>query len=202
MCEVSELRTKHVKHFLPMGYKYKIHDQSKAYYLTFTVVQWVDVFSRKTYTDIVIDSLRYCQKNKGLVIYAYVIMSNHLHLLASSENENLSQTIADFKKFTSKVIIKEIQESNESRKDWMLNLFSFETKKHNRNKYFQFWKHESHPIQIYSNKFIKQKVEYIHDNPVKAGIVEKPEDYMYSSARNYADMEGVLDVVRLSLNVL
>jgi len=74
-----------------MGYKYQIHDQSKAYYLTFTVVQLVDVFSRRTYKDIVIDSLKYCQKNKGLVIYAYVIMTNHLHLLVSADHENLSQ---------------------------------------------------------------------------------------------------------------
>lgn len=182
-----------------MGYKYQIHDQSKAYFLTFTVVQWVDVFSRKAYKDIVIDSLKYCQKNKGLVIYAYVIMTNHLHLLVSSNNENLSQTIADFKKFTSKAIIKVVREGNESRKDWMLNLFSSEAKKNSRNKYFQFWKQKSHPVQIYSNPFIKQKVKYIHNNPVKAGIVKKPEDYIYSSARNYADQEGILDVVLLSL---
>jgi len=84
----------------------------------------------------------------------------------------------------------------------MLNLFSFEAKKHSRNKYFQFWKQESHPVEIYSNTFIKQKVEYIHNNPVKAGIVEKPEEYLYSSARNYADKVGILDVVRLSLYVL
>ncbi|MFH0865814.1 MAG: transposase [Bacteroidota bacterium] len=90
-----------------MGFKYKIYDQSKAYYVTLTVVQWIDIFSRKSYRDIIIDSLKYCQKNKGLVIYAYVIMSNHVHMLISAEKENLSDVIRDFKKFTCKKNIKE-----------------------------------------------------------------------------------------------
>lgn len=182
-----------------MGFKYKIYDQSKAYFLTMTVVEWVDIFSRKSYRDIIIDSLKYCQKNKGLVIFAYVIMSNHIHLLINAEKENLSDIIRDFKKFTSKKIIKVIQTEPESRRKWMLNLFSFEASKHSRNENFQFWIQENHPVEIFSQKFIVEKVNYIHNNPVKAGIVEKPEDYLYSSARNYADMKGLLDVVVLTL---
>jgi putative transposase len=182
-----------------MGFKYKIYDQAKAYYLTFTVVGWIDVFSRKIYKDIIIESLIYCQKNKGLDIFAYVIMTNHIHLLIGSSNENLSQVICDFKKHTSKKIIQTIEEENESRKDWMLNLFSFESIKHTRNKNYQFWTHGNHPIEIYSNKFIRQKVKYIHDNPVRAGIVENPQDYLYSSARNYAEMDCLLEVIKVDL---
>ncbi len=182
-----------------MGFKYKIYDQSQAYYLTFTVVKWVDVFSRKIYKDIVIESLKHCQKNKGLNIFAYVIMTNHMHLLVYSEKGDLSHIVCDFKKFTSKRIIKTIQTEPESRKDWMLNLFSFEATKNSRNKDYQFWIQDNHPVEIFSNKFIKQKVEYIHNNPVRAGIVENPWDYLYSSARNYADMESLLDVIKVNL---
>lgn len=128
-------------------------------------------------------------------------MTNHMHLLVSSDNENLSQIVCDFKKYTSKKIIETIQTERESRREWMLNLFSFEATKHTRNKNYQFWIQESYPIEIFSNKFIKQKVNYIHKNPVKAGIVEYPEQYLYSSARNYADMENVLDVVKVCLYV-
>ncbi|MCK9613528.1 MAG: transposase [Bacteroidales bacterium] len=185
-----------------MGFKYKIYDQCQAYYLTFTVVKWIDIFSRKIYKDIIIESLKHCQKNKGLNIFAYVIMTNHMHLLVNSEMNDLSQTVCDFKKFSSKKIIKTIQTTTESRKDWMLNLFSYEGTRNSRNKNYQFWIQDNHPIEIFSNKFIKQKVEYIHNNPVRAGIVVNPWDYLYSSARNYADMESFLDVIKVDLNVL
>lgn len=88
-----------------MGFKYQIYDQSKAYYLTLTVVRWIDIFTRQTYKDIMIDSLKYCQKNKGLIVYAYVIMSNHMHMAVSAENNNLSDVIRNFKQFTSKHIL-------------------------------------------------------------------------------------------------
>lgn len=182
-----------------MGFKYKIYDETKAYFLTFTVVKWVDVFSRKIYKDILIDALKYCQKSKGLNIFAYVIMTNHVHLLVNCEGEKLSSFVRDFKKYTSKKILETIQTENESRRDWMLNLFSFEALKNPRNKYYQFWIQDNHPVEIYSNRFIKQKVDYIHNNPVKAGIVENPEDYLYSSARNYAELECPIEIIKVGL---
>ena len=176
---------------------YQITDQSALYYLTIQVVDWVDIFTRPVYRDIVIDSLKYCQSQKGLQIFAYVIMSNHLHLIANHPNEKLSDIIRDFKKFTSRSIIKAIQEQNESRKEWMLDRFLFRGMQNSRNKEYQFWTHENHAMLLYSNSFIWQKVEYIHNNPVRAGIVEHPEDYLYSSARNYAGLSGFLDVTLL-----
>ena len=183
-----------------MGFKYQIYDQSKAYYLTLTVVRWIDIFTRQKYRDIIIESLKFCQQNKGLNIYSYVIMSNHMHLLVSANNDDLSNLTGDFKRWTSKQIHQVLNNDNEeSRKEWMLNLFAFEARKHTRNEDFQFWTHDNHPEEIYSNKFILQKVIYIHNNPVRAGIVDKQEDYKYSSARNYADMEGLIDVIRVNL---
>ncbi|MFW6222047.1 MAG: REP-associated tyrosine transposase [Bacteroidota bacterium] len=177
-----------------MSTGYKIADQQGAYFLTLSVVYWVDVFTRQTYRDIIIENLRYCQKNKGLVIYAYVIMSNHIHLLVQSLEENLSGTIRDFKSYTSKTILENINNVSESRKEWLLKHFEIAAKKHKRNSNYQFWTHNNHPEIIYSDKFVKQKLEYIHNNPVKAGIVRNPEDYIYSSASNYAGLEYILEV--------
>jgi REP element-mobilizing transposase RayT len=130
-----------------MSTGYKINDQEGAYYLTLQVVGWIDVFTRQEYKDIIIESLRFCQKNKGLTIFAYVIMSNHVHLLVQSVNANLSNTIRDFKSFNSKVIIDKIESSNESRKEWMLEYFKDAAQKHERNSQYQFWTHEPRRAQ-------------------------------------------------------
>jgi REP element-mobilizing transposase RayT len=103
-----------------MSTGYQIYNQSGSYFLTLQVVDWIDIFSRKVYRDIILDSLDYCRKNKGLQIWAYVIMTNHIHCILSAENGNLSDIIRDFKRHTASNIIAEIQESTESRKDWML----------------------------------------------------------------------------------
>ena len=102
---------------------YKIRNQEAIHYVTFTIVYWIDVFTRPNYRDIIIESLKYCQKEKDLVIYAYVIMSNHVHLIVRSETGKLSGTIRDFKSFTSKEIIETIKEYPESRREWMLWMF-------------------------------------------------------------------------------
>jgi REP element-mobilizing transposase RayT len=100
-----------------MSHGCQIRDQLALHYLTIQVVQWVDVFTRQIYRDIVIESFKYCQQNKGLEIYAYVIMSNHIHLLGRSKNGNLSHVIRDFKRHTSKKIIEAIEQGSESRRD-------------------------------------------------------------------------------------
>ena len=182
---------------MPTGYQIKEQDQ--LYFLTFQIVEWVDVFTRKEYRDLVIENLRYCQKNKGLEIYGYVIMSNHIHLLLKSSTNELSQTIRDFKSYTAKQILEAIKIGTESRRDWMLNVFKNAAFKHKRNSRYQLWTHENHAVHVYSNKFIEQKLNYIHQNPVRAGIVLNEKDYVYSSAINYFGDVGLLDVELLTL---
>jgi REP element-mobilizing transposase RayT len=121
-------------------------------------------------------------------------MSNHLHLIVRSKNENLSETIRDFKRHTSKRIIESISEQTESRRKWLLMIFGYSAKKHKRNNKYQFWTHENHAIELTTNEMIEQRLDYIHMNPVKAGIVHSPEDYLYSSARNYAEMDSVFEI--------
>lgn len=165
---------------------YKIRDQQAIHFITFAVVEWVDVFTRKAYRDIVVDSLRHCQEQKGLLLNGWVIMSNHVHLLASAKENNLSDILRDFKKFTSKQIIAAIQlNETESRKGWMLSIFQQRGEANSRNSAYQFWQQDNHPKECYSPAFTLQKLAYIHKNPVEAGLVENPEDYLYSSARAY-----------------
>ena len=178
---------------------YQIKEQDKLHFITLQVVDWVDVFSRESYRKIIIDNLAYCQQHKGLEIYGWVIMSNHLHLLARSNLGELSNTLRDFKSYTSKKILETIETGTESRREWMLNLFKQAAFKHKRNSDFQFWTHENHAEHIFSNKFMEQKLDYIHNNPVRAGIVTKPEEYKYSSASDYAYGNGLLKVEKIIL---
>lgn len=113
-------------------------------------------------------------------------MSNHIHLVVSAKNNDTSDILRDFKKFTSKQIIKAITEhSGESRKRWMLDIFKLSGEQNSRNTTYQFWRQDNHPIQLSTSPFINQTLEYSHNNPVVAGIVEKAEEYLYSSARDY-----------------
>lgn len=113
---------------------YIIRDQEKPHFITCTVVDWIDVFTRKTYRDIVISSLRYCIKEKGMLLYGFVIMSNHIHLIVQSKGSKLSYLIRNFKKFTAKNILKAIQSELESRRESMLERFQKATETHSRNK--------------------------------------------------------------------
>jgi REP element-mobilizing transposase RayT len=179
-----------------MSSSYKLYKTDDLYFLTFRIVGWVDLFTRQIYRDIVIESFKYCQKNKELQIFAYVIMSNHIHIVARTENGNLSDIVRDFKSYTCKEFLK-ISDSNlESRRDWMNLVFKYHGKFKNKQ-INQVWTNDNHAEQLFSEKFIEQKINYIHENPVRAGIVTKPEEYLYSSARNYAELDYVLDVIRI-----
>ena len=180
--------------------RYRIIDQSAMQFLTLTIIDWVDVFTRKVYKDIIIESLKYCQKEKGLNVFAYVIMSNHIHLIVNAKDGFiLSDIIRDFKKFTAKNILLEIKNSPvESRKEWILHRFLYRGSQA-ANRQYQFWKPDNHPIELFELAVITQKIDYIHYNPVRAGWVDNPESYSYSSAINYNNGNGLLDVRVLEL---
>jgi putative transposase len=175
---------------------YRIGDQNALHYITITVVEWLDVFTRRKYKEIVINSLSYCRKEKGLELYGYVIMTNHIHLICrAKEGFELSDILRDFKRHTAKHIINEIQENlQESRKEWILKIMQNLGESNKKNKTYQFWRQDNHPIELYKAETIQQKLDYIHNNPVEEGFVLKPEDYLYSSARNYAELESVLEI--------
>lgn len=175
---------------------YKIYDQKAMHFLTFQVVNWIDVFSRQAYRDIFLDSMRYCRENFELKVHAYVIMSNHVHLIVAARGgrDDLSTVIGKLKRFTSNRILETIADNTESRRKWMLNMFEEAASKHARNKKYQLWTHDNHPIELDDEVKFVQRFDYLHDNPVRAGWVLKPEDYLYSSARNYARIFAMAEI--------
>lgn len=178
-----------------MSEKYKFWDPTGFHYVTETVVGWIDVFTRVNYSLIVIDSLEHCIKKKGLNVHAFVIMPSHLHMIISAEvGGNLSDIMRDFKKHTSTNIVDQIKTGIESRKEWMLPLFAKAAEGKKRIKNYKFWQDGNHPIALSSPKFFEQKLNYIHQNPVKARIVNEAKDYVFSSASNYAGLGGVMEV--------
>jgi REP element-mobilizing transposase RayT len=124
-------------------------------------------------------------------------MSSHLHLIISSKDLPLQDIMRDLKKYTSKEIIRTIHEINESRKEWLLRGFEKAGKDLKRLKNYKVWQDGNQPKQLLTNTFIEQKLDYIHQNPVEAEIVDEPEQYWYSSARDYAGDKGLIDVVLL-----
>jgi REP element-mobilizing transposase RayT len=193
--EFEEFNRKIMKTYSSKNEGYQIRDDG-TYFLTLTIVDWVDIFTRNVYKEIVIESLKFCQNKKGLFLNAFVIMSNHLHLIASTPNQHLGQIIGDFKQFTANKIIENLQDKNlpESRRDWLLWHFSKAGQSHSANKYFKIWETDNYPIKLDNQDITKQKLDYLHQNPVRAGWVYRPEDYVYSSASNYVGLQGVLEV--------
>ncbi|HEV7347518.1 REP-associated tyrosine transposase [Telluribacter sp.] len=151
--------------------------------LFLTVVGGMDVFTRPLYTNEIVDSLKFCQQRKGLEIYAYVIMTNHLHLIVSRADGELSHTVRDFKSFTAKRLLNLLLEnSQESRKDWMDMVFKYHAATIRQNEKWAFWQKTNHATELRTPAVVRQKVDYIYENPVRAGFVNEPHEWKLSSA--------------------
>ncbi len=179
-----------------MSEKYKIRDQDGLYFVTFAVVEWIDVFTRSAYSDLLVESLVHCQREKGLEVYAWCIMPNHVHMIVGRNGEQrLEDIIRDFKKYTSVHIVRAIeQNSEESRKQWLLWMFRKLAEKSEKHQKYCFWQNEYHPIELSDNQMMQQKLDYIHENPVEAGYVLESEYWKYSSAVDYAGGRGLLSI--------
>ena len=140
--------------------------------------------------------LKYCQENKGFEIYAWCIMSNHMHLIVGgADGVKIGNVIRDFKKYTSVKMIEVINQNiQESRREWMLWMFKKLAEKSSKHQKYCFWQNEYHPIELSDPVIMQQKLDYIHQNPVIERIVDEPEHYCYSSARDYAGGKGLIDV--------
>ncbi len=178
-----------------MSRKYKFHNPAGAYFVSFATVYWIDVFVREAYCAVISNSLEYCRSHKAISLFAYCIMPSHVHLLFKSKNESPSEFMRDFKGYTSKRLLNTIFDNpQESRKKWMLTMFKRAGKQNSNVSNFQFWQQNNNPIELWSSKVIKQKITYIHNNPVKAGFVTHAWDWKYSSARNYAELDVVIAI--------
>jgi len=179
-----------------MSRKYKFHNPEALYFVSFATVYWIDVFIRNEYKNVLIESWQYCQQNKELNIHAWIIMTSHVHMILSSQTNKLENIMRDMKSYTSHQLRKAINENpKESRRKWILLMMERAGKKNGNNKNFQFWQQHNKPIELSNNKIIQQKLDYLHNNPVQEGFVYKPDDYVYSSAKDYCGQTGLLDII-------
>jgi len=181
-----------------MSRKYKFVDQTELYFTTSSVIYWIDAFTRTEYKDILVESLRYCQQEKDLNSHAWCLMTDHLHLIISTRGRRMEETLRDTKQFTVKRILAAIEENPvEGRKEWLLWMFERAGQKKAGNDKYQFWQHDNHPVVLFTPPIMQQKLDYLHNNPVKAGFVCHPEEWLYSSAKNYYTTEMPLLEVML-----
>ncbi len=183
-----------------MSKKYRFTDKCGVYFTTSTVVGWLDVFTRDVYREILLESIRYCQRNQGLSVHAWVLMTNHLHMICSvRENKDPALVLKNMKSFTAiKMMDAIINNPAESRSAYMLDVFEAAGKKSSSNFRFKVWEHENHPVLSDSTEIYNQKMHYLHLNPVTAGFVREPWHWKYSSAVDYmTDGKGLLELIML-----
>jgi len=178
-----------------MSRKHKFNNPTAAYFVSFATVYWLDVFTRQTYFFILEQAVEYCRAEKAMEVFAYCFMPSHVHFIFRSDKEDPSGLLRDFKGYTARKLIKEIEQNpQESRKEWLLWMMERAGKKKSNVKKRQFWQQHNKPIELWNNKVIKQKIEYIHNNPIETGLVTNAIDWKYSSARNYTEDETVLKI--------
>jgi REP element-mobilizing transposase RayT len=173
-----------------------------CYFFTFNTVDWVDIFIRPVYKQIIVHSLNHFIEHKGLTVYAWCLMTNHLHLLVKAEENGIMTAIEkEYKSFTTKKILEAIHTEPVARKQWMLHRFETSGNIFGLLKKTHIWQIPSPPVHIDLDKkdMLIEHFHYIHANPVRDRIVDTDCDYLYSSARDYADMQGLVRITKLPL---
>lgn len=171
-------------------------------FITLQTVDWVDVFTRPVYKQVIVHSLNHFIESKGLIVYSWCLMTHHLHLLARSNgNSSLSDLEAAYKSFTTTKILEAIETEPGIRKEWILDHFRDPIATSLVNRY-QVWEDSGGDFRDISLKrtgFLLEHIEHIHQNPVRDKIVDIPSDYLYSSARDYSGMQGLVRITKLPL---
>jgi REP element-mobilizing transposase RayT len=180
-----------------MSRKYKFKENDKLYFVSFAVINWIDLFIRKEYKDVIVSSLKYCIEKKNLELYAWCILTSHVHLVIGSSENPLENIMRDLKRHTSEHLHQLIKHSSkESRREWLLAMMEKAGKENSNNCGFQLWQQHNNPILLVNQQMMHQKLNYLHNNPVEAGFIEKPEDWLYSSAKDYfTGKKGMVDIL-------
>ena len=173
-----------------MRSRYRIHIPDQAHFITCTIVEWLPIFTTAPCCDIIVNSLAYGREHKALHIYAWVILDNHFHAIVAGAE--LSRTIADLKKFTAHALLAQLKEEG---REWLLNQLEYFCARHKRSSTHQVWQEGAHPQAIPSDEIMLQKLDYVHNNPVKRGLLASPEHWRYSSAHEW--LPGALPVLRV-----
>jgi putative transposase len=170
--------------------RYRFFEEEYPYFMTGTIVAWLPVFAFPRFVDIVLDSWRFLQRERAVRIFGYVIMENHLHWIVSGPN--LSEQVGRSKSYTARLIIEAMESCGYATLLQELKYFKLRYK---TDQIHQLWQEGSHPEQIQNDAMMHQKLEYMHNNPLRRGYVDDPVHWRYSSARNYAVLPGLIDVV-------
>ena len=180
-----------------MSIRYKFADNTYAYFTTSTIVDWCDIFTREMNKKILLDSIRYCQTNQGLIIHAWVLMTNHFHSICScKDGKDIGLIWRNIKSFTAMELIDAIIKNPiEPKREHWLYAFEKAGQESSSNFRFKIWQHENHPVMLDSTEKFNDRLNYIHWNPVKAGFVTEPAHWLYSSAVDYfTDRKGLLEL--------
>ncbi len=169
--------------------RYRIFETEYPYFMTCTIVAWLPVFTRPETVDVVLDSWRFLQRERDFKLFGYVILENHLHLIASAPE--LPAVMRSFKSFTARRLIELLEQHGA---ETLLRQMRANKLRHKKESEYQVWQEGSHPTQIQNDEMMWQKLEYIQNNPAKRGYVDDPLHWRYSSARNYAGQPGLIDV--------
>jgi putative transposase len=175
-------------------------EKEACYFITFQTVDWVDVFIRPVYKQVIVHTLNHFIESKGLVVYSWCLMTHHLHLLAQAkQGQVIAELEKEYKSFTTNKILEAIDTEPPMRKEWMLSRFENFGTMLGLNKKYHVWQNCSHPLHIDTQKkdILLEHFEYIHQNPVRDKVVDIPVEYKYSSARDYAGMQGLVNISRL-----
>lgn len=170
--------------------RYRMFEDEYPYFLTCTVVAWLPVFAQPNFVEIIFDSWRFLQEERGVLIFGYVILENHLHWIASGHD--LPDQVSRFKSYTARRILDGLEQGGFAT---LLEELRFFRLRHKSDQTYQLWQEGSHPQQIQNDEMMTQKLEYMHLNPVRRGYVDDPVHWRYSSARNYAERVGLIEVI-------
>jgi len=172
--------------------RYKIYEPTHPHFITCTVLHWIPLFTRVESVQILLESLRYLQISDNLKIFAYVVLENHLHMIASSDD--IAKSIKKFKSYTAKELLVLLQKNSVKT---ILDQLAFYKKVHKQETTYQVWQEGMQPKLIQSEAMIMEKISYIHNNPVKRGYVDEAKHWRYSSARDYEGVSGLIEIEKM-----
>ena len=171
--------------------RYVITEPDKPHFVTCTVMEWLPVFSRPEAVGILLESWRFQREHNGLRLYGYVVLENHAHFIAQADR--LDSCLTCFKSYTARRIIAQLEALNA---EYLLTRLRFSKRAHKVDREYQFWQEGSHAELVYSEAMMREKLEYMHANPVRRGYVDKAEQWRYSSARSYSGEDGLVEIDR------
>ena len=169
--------------------RYTITEPQTAHFVTCTIIDWLPLFSSPEVVQIIFDSWSFLRNEGDFKLYGFVVLENHLHFIAQSDD--LTRSVSRFKSYTARQII----DGYIAQKAYgILDRLAFGKKQHKHDRDHQFWQEGSHPELIQSDVVMREKLEYIHNNPAKRGYVDLAEHWRYSSARCYQGEDGLIEL--------